>query len=70
MNAIQVTARAVLGIHVEDVISGFEGILTAVAFDYPNSVRVKVEPFHLPGDVSEPQWFEAGRIRATNVAGG
>lgn len=57
---------ALLGLEVEDVVTGFRGICESVTFDLYGCVLAVVKPpvdKAKPGELPDPKWFDLKRLR-------
>lgn len=58
---------AMLGMKVEDRVSGFKGTCTSVAFDLYGCIQAVVNPgVDKDGKPSDSHWFDIGRLTTTS----
>lgn len=56
-----------LGLRVEDRVTGLKGIVTSVAFDLYGCIQALVHPgLDKDGNVSDTRWFDIPRLVVTN----
>lgn len=57
-----------LGLHVEDRVSGFKGVVTSISFDLYGCVQAIVHPgLDTDKNLGEQQWLDVARLRVTKL---
>ena len=57
-----------LGFKVQDVVTGFLGIVTSISFDLYGCVQAVVQPeANEKGELGEARWFDLKRLRTTRA---
>lgn len=57
----------VLGYKVEDMVTGFEGVITTVSFDLYGCIQVVVDPgLDKDGKPMDSKWFDIARLKTTS----
>lgn len=58
---------SLLGLHVEDRVTGFKGVVASVGFDLYGCIQAVVNPgIDANGKPQESLWFDVGRLVITN----
>ena len=56
-----------LGMSVEDCVTGFKGVVVTVAFDLFGCIQAVVNPgVNADGEQRESKWFDVARLRVTS----
>lgn len=56
-----------LGLRVEDKVTGFKGVVATVSFDLYGCIQAVVNPgANSEGTLRDSQWFDVGRLKVTN----
>ena len=57
----------ILGLRVEDKVTGFKGVATSVSFDLYGCIQVVIRPgLDKDGKPMEAQWFDIARLKITS----
>lgn len=63
MSAIVQENLALLGLRVEDLVSGFKGVVVTMTFDLYGCVQALVHPgVNADGKMGEREWFDVARL--------
>ena len=54
-----------LGMTVEDKVTGFAGVVTSIDFDLYGCVQAVVQPAAKDGKYGDPRWFDVKRLVVT-----
>ena len=58
---------SLLGVHVEDKVTGFSGVVTMVSFDLWGNIQALIHPgLNKDGELREGIWFHISRLRVTS----
>ena len=55
--------KGLLGCNVTDKVTGFEGVVTSIAYDLYGCIQAVVVPEAKDGKVSDGSWFDVNRLR-------
>lgn len=57
-----------LGLRVEDRVTGFKGVVSTVGFDLYGCIQAIVNPgADADGKLRDPQWFDVGRLQVQDA---
>ncbi len=60
-------AMNLLGLKARDLVTGFEGVVTTVAFDLYGCIQAVVTPPVKDGKREDGQWFDTKRLEITDA---